>query len=454
MFFPTLELISTTDVISANINETVGDVLKKMHAHNHRSIVVVNGPLHHIITSKDLIRLKVEKIDFSTPLSQIELRTLPRLDKTSNVINALNVTDENGEHICVCNEDGSLFGLVTNSDIVASVDPQVILESLQIGSIFDKKFGFKSFDHLASMKEILGYMKDAPTDCVIIQDTGSPVGIITSKDVLKFIDENKCHTINAGEVMSSPLETMLTTASINDALNFFKSYHYKRIVVVNEQGMIIGIVTQQDLISRTYLKWSQLVNEHFHQFEELTQILEKKNQHLSMLATKDNLTSINNRHMFTELFAKECATAKRYGSEVSLLMLDLDFFKKVNDTHGHNIGDFVLKTFTSIVANIIRDADTFARWGGEEFVVLMRHTLCEQAFGVAEKIRLAVEAHDFGQAGRITCSIGITTVLSDDALADAIERADKALYAAKDQGRNQTIACTKCSDTGENDATH
>lgn len=445
MFFPTLELIATTDVILTDINDTVGDALKKMHEHNHRSIVVVNGPLHHIITSKDLIRLKVEKVDFSTPLSQVELRTLPRLDKTSNVINALNVTDENGEHICVCNEDGSLFGLVTNSDIVASVDPQVILESLQIGSIFDKKFGFKSFDGTASMKEILGYMQDAPTDCVIIQDAVSSVGIITSKDILKFIDDDKCHTITAQEVMSSPLETMQTTASINDALNFFKSHHYKRIVVVNKKGTIMGIVTQQDLISRTYLKWSQLVNQHFHQFEELTQILQKKNQHLSMLATKDNLTSINNRHMFAELFAKECATAKRYSADLSLLMLDLDYFKKVNDTYGHNIGDFVLKTFTSIVADLIRDADSFARWGGEEFVVLLRHTSCEQAFGVAEKIRRAVESHDFGQAGHITCSIGITTVFPEDTLAEAIERADRALYSAKDQGRNQTITCTKCS---------
>lgn len=446
MFFPTLELIATTDVISADINDTVSDALKKMHEYNHRSIVVVNGPLHHIITSKDLIRLKVEKVDFSTPLSQIKLRTLPLLDKTNNVINALNVTDENGEHICVCNEDGSLFGLVTNSDIVASVDPQVILESLQIGSIFDKKFGFKSFDHTVSMKEVLGYMKDAPTDCVIIQDAASPVGIITSKDILKFIDDDKCHTITAAEVMSSPLETMSTTASINDALNFFKSHHYKRIVVVNELGIIMGIVTQQDLISRTYLKWSQLVNQHFHQFEELTHILQKKNQHLSLLATKDTLTSIHNRHMFAELFAKESASVKRYSSDLSLLMLDLDYFKKVNDTYGHNIGDFVLKTFASIVTELIREADSFARWGGEEFVVLLRHTACDQAFGVAEKIRRAIEAHDFGQAGCITCSIGITSVQGDDVLNDAIERADKALYAAKHQGRNQTIACTK-SDT-------
>ncbi len=444
MFFPTLELIASTDVICVDINDTVNDALKKMHEHTHRSIVVVNGPLHHIITSKDLIRLKVNKIDFSTPLSQIELHTLPHLSKDSNVVSALNMTDRRGEHICVCNEDGSLYGLVTNSDIVASVDPQVVLDSLQLGTIFDKKFGFKSFDCSANMDHVLEYMKDALSDCVIIQDKSQPVGIVTSKDILKFIDADQCASITAKEVMSSPLQTMPTTATINDALNFFKSHHYKRIVVVDEDSIIIGIVTQQDLISRTYLKWSRLVNTHYDKFEELNQILQQKNKHLATLATKDSLTSINNRHMFAELFDKELATSKRYGIDLSLLMLDLDNFKMVNDTYGHNIGDYVLKTFCSIVTGLIREADVFARWGGEEFVVLLQHTDCDQAYLAAEKIRLAVEAYIFNQAGHITCSIGITRVNTEDALSMAIERADQALYAAKHQGRNQTITCTSC----------
>jgi diguanylate cyclase len=444
MFFPTLEMIASTDVICADINDTVNDALRKMYEHEHRSIVVVNGSLHHIITSKDLIRLKVEKIDFSTRLSQIPLHTLPRLSKESNVINALNMTDKMGEHICVCNEDGTLFGLVTNSDIVASVDPQVVLESLQIGTIFDKKFGFKSFDCSESMNNILEYMKDTLSDCVIIRDENLPVGIVTSKDILKFIDDDYCNSITAGEVMSSPLETMLSTATISDALEFFKSHHYKRIVVVDEKGTIISIVTQQDLISRTYLKWSQLVNTHFDKFEELNQILQQKNKHLATLATKDSLTSINNRHMFAELFDKELAASKRYKLDVSLVMMDLDYFKHVNDTYGHNIGDYVLKSFASIVNDCIRDADIFARWGGEEFVLLLQHTNCDQAYTVAEKIRLAIERYTFNQAGRITCSMGITRVNTEDTLSIAIERADQALYSAKHQGRNQTITCTSC----------
>jgi len=445
MFFPTLELIATTDVILIDIHKTINNALQKMHEHNHRSIVIVNGSLYYIITSKDLIRLKVEGVDFATPLVQIDLRPLPLLEKGSNVVNALNQDHAMDEHICVCNEDGTLYGLVTNSDIVASVDPQVVLESLQIGTVFDKKYGYKSFEYTTKMDQVLGYMKDAPIDCVIIQHDNKPVGIITSKDIIKFINNATCLTAEVGTVMSSPIETMPSSASISEALDFLKQRHYKRIVVVEETGAILGIVTQQDIISRTYLKWSQLVNEHFLQFTELTQILEQKNQYLANLATKDALTRISNRHMFTEQFAKECATAKRYKTNLSMLIMDLDHFKEVNDTYGHNVGDYVLKRFASIVSELIREADIFARWGGEEFVLLLRHTSCMEAYTVAEKIRQAVDAYHFDDAGKISCSIGVTNIQEDDVLETAIERADQALYVAKHQGRNRTIACASCS---------
>lgn len=441
MFFPTLGQIATTDVCMVDIHQTIGDALNAMHADNHRSIVVVNQSVYYIITTQDMIGLKIEGIDFNTPLSQVNLKQMPRLGRESNVINALNLTDEIDEYICVCNEDETLFGLVTNSDIIASVDPQVILDTLQIGTLFDKKYGFKSFESDATMREVFEYMKDSLSDCVIIQNGGVPVGILTSKDLLRMINKDNCQAMSVSEEMSSPIETLNSKASISDALNFLKERNYKRIVVVDDTGYIIGIVTQKDLISRTYLRWSKLVHEHFHQFEELTHILQQKNQHLAQLATKDALTDVHNRHMFVELFAKELAIAKRNHTKLALLMVDLDYFKQINDTHGHNIGDYVLKHFAQMVTTSIREADLFARWGGEEFVLLLRDTSCEEAFGVAEKIRTLLETSRFDEVGQVTCSIGITEVYADDTLLSAIDRADGALYAAKDEGRNRTIAC-------------
>lgn len=441
MFFPTIGLIATTNVITVDIHQSIQDALNQMHQHNHRSIIVVNKTLHYIITTKDIIRLKLEGVPFTTPLTQISLRPLPMIEKDHNIINALNLTNEVDEHICVCNKDGTLYGLVTNSDIVASVDPQVILESLQIATIFEKKYGYKSFSPDTLMNTVLEYMKDSQSDCVIIQSDNKAVGILTSKDILHYIGEAKHRSQKVSELMSSPVETLSHRASINEGLEYLRKRPYKRIVVVDDEENVAGIVTQQDLISRTYLKWSQLMQDHFKQFEEITQILQQKNQHLTQLATKDVLTEVHNRHMFGELFAKELSIFKRQGGKLALVMIDLDHFKRINDTYGHNIGDFVLKEFASLVKSSVREADLFARWGGEEFVLLLRNAGCDEAFGVGEKIRKLLESEELGEAGKVTCSIGITEVLIEDTLVSAIERADNAMYTAKECGRNRTIAC-------------
>jgi diguanylate cyclase (GGDEF)-like protein len=441
MFFPTLGLIATTDVITVDIHHTVQDALDKMHEHNHRSIVVINKMVHYIISTQDIIRLKMEETSFSTPLSQVALRPLPMIEKESNIINALNLTSDVDEYICVCNEDGGLYGLVTNSDIIASVDPQVILDSLQLSTIFEKKYGYKTFPPEALMGEVLEYMKDSMNDCVILQEEGEAVGILTSKDVLKFIGEEISDTIRVSERMSSPVETLSDKASINEGLEYLRNRPFKRIVVVDDEGHVAGIVTQQDLISRTYLKWSQLMRDHFKQFEEINRLLQQKNHHLAQLATKDSLTGIHNRHMFTELFSKELSQLKRQATKLSLMMIDLDHFKQVNDTYGHNIGDMVLKQFSALVIASVREADLFARWGGEEFVLLLRNAGCDEAYGVSEKIHSLLKIELFEGVGRVTCSIGITEILSDDTLSCAIGRADNAMYAAKEEGRNCTVAC-------------
>ncbi len=439
MFFPSLGLIATTNVITVDINENVQTALNRMHEHNHRSVIVVDGPQHYILTSKDIIRLRLEGIGFETPLFKVHLRPLPLISRESNIVNALNLTNEQDEHICVCNEDGSLYGLVTNSDIISSVDPQIVLDSLQIGTLLDKKYGYKSFAPDTPVIKVLEYLKDAPNDCVIIQQDGFPVGILTSKDVLRLIEKENLQTLPVETEMSSPVFTLGTRASINDGLEFLKKNHFKRIVVTDDSGAVVGVVNQQDLIARTYLKWSQLMRDHFKQFEELTQVLQQKNLHLSKLATKDALTDVHNRHMFTELFAKEVINLKRDGAKLVLMMIDLDFFKRINDTYGHNVGDETLRTFAGTVLTCIRESDIFARWGGEEFVLLLHGASGKEAYDIGEKIRKKIEATFFEQAGRLTCSIGAAEVFADDTIEKAVHRADNALYAAKERGRNTTV---------------
>ncbi len=169
-------------------------------------------------------------------------------------------------------------------------------------------------------------------------------------------------------------------------------------------------------------------------------ITEKKEyeKKLIKLATTDILTGVYNRLKFEEIFRQKIEDSKRYGNILSLAVIDIDFFKKINDTYGHQTGDKVLKGITSLIKNSIRKSDIFARWGGEEFVLLLPEIPKEKALILLERLRKAIERTDF-HGIKTTISIGLTQFFADDDEKTFLSRADKALYKAKEAGRNKVI---------------
>lgn len=171
-----------------------------------------------------------------------------------------------------------------------------------------------------------------------------------------------------------------------------------------------------------------------------TRDLESANERLSYLATVDPLTEVNNRRSFFELADKFYALARREGKPLSMLMLDLDHFKRINDSYGHAMGDQVLRHFTSKVGGLLRKSDVFARLGGEEFAIILNDTAVAGAEELARKIRQTIGDTPM-RSGRMeiayTTSIGISQLEADDVgLEDLYRRADEALYIAKDSGRD------------------
>ncbi len=165
------------------------------------------------------------------------------------------------------------------------------------------------------------------------------------------------------------------------------------------------------------------------------------NEKLRQQAIKDRLTGLYNRHFMDEIFHKEFERAKRNLGPLSVMMIDIDHFKRVNDTHGHACGDFVLSSLGSILLNKFRDADTVCRYGGEEILILMPGCDTECAIAKAEKLRKFIETRELScndEKIMITISIGISEYTSDDTNWESfVERADKALYEAKQTGRNK-----------------
>lgn len=173
--------------------------------------------------------------------------------------------------------------------------------------------------------------------------------------------------------------------------------------------------------------------------ERANQGLQQAMEVLEWAAGTDRLTGAWNRRRFEEAAVAEMALVRRRKGPVSLMMLDLDFFKNVNDTHGHNVGDLVLVEVVRIAREQLRASDAVSRWGGEEFIVLSPATRIEGAMNLAEKIREAVANRKFPDAGQVTVSIGVAEYTLGEDLTTWIQRADEALYKAKAGGRNQVV---------------
>ena len=161
---------------------------------------------------------------------------------------------------------------------------------------------------------------------------------------------------------------------------------------------------------------------------------------LLQLATSDPLTGLWNRRHFVEVVRGELGRVRRNQAPAALLLMDLDFFKRINDTHGHAAGDEVLRHFTATVNAQLREADVFARVGGEEFAILLPDTPEEGAQALAQRLRRDVEKTAFPSdegTFSVTVSIGISSMTDpEDSLNDLMHRADRALYESKRAGRN------------------
>jgi diguanylate cyclase (GGDEF)-like protein len=166
-------------------------------------------------------------------------------------------------------------------------------------------------------------------------------------------------------------------------------------------------------------------------------------QEFKRLANTDDLTGTLNRRRFLELAQAEVLRAQRYGSPLSLLMLDLDHFKAINDTYGHGVGDLVLRSLVEVSKEVLRVVDVFGRVGGEEFMALLPETNLEGALTVAERLRAAFAARTVTAGGneiRCTASLGVAVLAPDMTLEQLMKAADEALYQAKKRGRNQVVA--------------
>jgi diguanylate cyclase (GGDEF)-like protein len=179
-------------------------------------------------------------------------------------------------------------------------------------------------------------------------------------------------------------------------------------------------------------------NNYLLSFNDITK-LESERVIIKKEAEYDALTEVYNRVKFNKVLQDMIYKANRYDFKFSIILLDIDHFKSINDTYGHNIGDKVLIELSRLINMCLRDNDIIARWGGEEFVILSESTSVKEASKFALRLKNIVNDYSFTEVGKVTCSFGVTEFKIGDTQTLLFERVDKALYEAKHNGRNQVV---------------
>ncbi|BFU78606.1 hypothetical protein ALC152_18210 [Arcobacter sp. 15-2] len=206
-------------------------------------------------------------------------------------------------------------------------------------------------------------------------------------------------------------------------------------------------VLEIHLLSTSLLNMSTSIDEYQTNLEtkvkERTLELYKINEELKLLSVTDKLTGLYNRMKLDVVIEEEVNRANRYDQKFGLIIIDIDFFKSVNDTYGHQVGDTVLVEFASILKESVRKTDIVGRWGGEEFIVISIESSLESTLKLANKIRENIEQFQFSIVKHKTASFGVSSYKRNEKIEETINRADKALYLAKESGRNQVMSLEK-----------
>ena len=222
------------------------------------------------------------------------------------------------------------------------------------------------------------------------------------------------------------INMVIVSAFVSLTFIFMSLYYIKNIKPSEFYAGVVYIAIFNVLFSIMALR---------NNYNKRIQYLNRKE--LIRLSIIDSLTGAYNRAKFDEELKKWVVLSKRYGTSLSLIILDFDDFKKINDSYGHLVGDNVLIESVRLFKSCIRETDIFARWGGEEFTILLPNTDLSNAANLAERLRSKIADYKFNDAGHVTCSFGVANMDLNDDIESFLQKVDKMLYISKNSGKNQ-----------------
>jgi len=434
--FPKVIEIAHKGVITSDPAATLYEAVDMMVSRNIRDVIFTAADGGYaILTFRNLLELKQRSVDFSLPLNEFTDRRLNCVNGDDNILDIFNTLMEKRDHYFgVLDDLGSLCGIISYTDIIASVDPNLIIERKSIGEIIEKRPLLMAVPDAITEDVLFCLHEDE--DALLVLEDDRPVGILTPRDAIRILNEGFDLKGPISEVMISPVDTISRHASIGEVINYLRVKAYRRAVVVDDSGHILGVVTLKDLAGLTYSYWVLMMQAHTNELNEIVGILDEKARRFEHVALTDVLTGVGNRRRMSQALEAEISRSRRYKSDTfSFILIDVDHFKQINDEHGHMKGDEALVAMCQRIGGMLRDSDMQARWGGDEFAVLLTMTGADMAMQVAERIADEIRAEG-GLGLRLSASIGVGEYRQGESLKGFVHRIDQALYQAKGEGRN------------------
>lgn len=438
---PRVSDIACSPIIQISPRTSVREAVKVMFENNVLSLSFSREGKAYVFSMEDALNLSNLSGNFDLPISELSLNAAEIIGGNSNVLAALDRLEETGlRHLLVSRDNGSdnFRGIVSFSELLSSIDSSLFLDKRSVGEILFRKEPL-TFTEEWILDDIIGSVLQTE-DSVIVVDEGRPTGIITVKDIFRIISTGQSTDKALSHYMTTPIRTIPLNTSVHDVLQHLKMHRIKHAVIVANNGMLVGLLTQAEVISLVYGHWTRGIHHHVSKLQELVELLSKRATKYETESLTDSLTLLGNRRGLELALAHEVERVNRYKSKsFSLLFIDIDHFKRVNDQHGHMVGDEVLRAASDRIHTTIREADLVFRWGGEEFAVIAPCTEIVEANSLAVRIKQEIESYPFPNQICLTISVGIGEYTGRENLVDLFQRVDKALYRAKELGRNRVV---------------
>ncbi len=328
----------------------------------------------------------------------------------------------------------------------AHVDSKYTLEALalHVEGYFVKPINKKELKSKIEKikKHILTERESKETKEILqnILDNQTSITILTDFETIKFASKSFFKLFNIEnqdsffEIYENLLDIFIKHPRYLSAKT--KEEFLKRYENSSDEYRVVSIATASMEAKAFYIEIDKLNDLYILTLTDITNI-QIERLSAKYKATHDELTSVYNRVKFEEYLELKYKDFKRYQRELSLAILDIDYFKHINDTYGHLTGDKILKDIAHIAVSNLRESDLFARWGGEEFVILFSETDKNRASIACEKLRKKIEETKFDKEINVTVSFGVTQITKEDTIESLFKRADEALYRAKQNGRNR-----------------